>query len=730
MRHVLRNFLNAFCVLISLFFISNAYAENWQHPGVLLNRAQLDFIKQKVSEKAQPYYQQFLNAQASAYGSKNYTPKGPYTGGVIQCGPYSNPDLGCSAATSDSDAAYLQAVLWYITGDQTYANNAIKIMNAYSRNLKGFAGHTPGYPCPGASSQCTNGPLQAGWDSEKWPRAAEIIRYGNNGSAGWAQADITAFSAMLKNIYQPLIYKGSSGNGNWELTMIDAMMGIAVFNEDLPLLRYAQQMWKARIPAYFYNYNLDNPLYPGTHAPFPSGKTGNWNGQTVFKTHTSGVSQETCRDLGHTAYGISAAINAAETDYIQGGTLTANLYTASGAQERIINALNVNAGLELSGSTTAPKDFCTDVGGKIIPGKSSTYVMAYNHYHNRLKDPRMADQSGTTGVAGTSNTYQWIQKGVLTNKQSSGAHMTVFESLTHYANAPTENSIIITANNQTMAQGSSIPTLTYSINPSTTLTTNPTCTTTATSSSSKGTYPITCSGAAKSGYTFTYVPATLTITEVAPTTGTLQVSASSSSDSRCSKVSDTLYVDGSSSGTKFTVGNGVSTTLNTGDHTLTLASVSLPLPSGDTSLTGTCKSTLSSTQVTIQQNVKTPVTATYAYQDTSGMSCKITSAKVTMQSDWGQPTLVNQFVIAITVQGVSANATSLNGTIVMKDPFVQNFWGNFGMMSSSYTNATGKFTGSISGNTFTLEGFITNATPLSVGSNPLQSMTLNGVTCQ
>jgi hypothetical protein len=44
------------------------------------------------------------------------------------------------------------------------------------------------------------------------------------------------------------------------------------------------------------------------------------------------------------------------------------------------------------------------------------------------------------------------------------------------------------------------------------LTTNPTCTTTATTTSPVGSYPITCSGATTANYAFTYVAGTLTVT--------------------------------------------------------------------------------------------------------------------------------------------------------------------------------------------------------------------------
>ncbi len=80
--------------------------------------------------------------------------------------------------------------------------------------------------------------------------------------------------------------------------------------------------------------------------------------------------------------------------------------------------------------------------------------------------------------------------------------------------------LTITANNQTMIYGTALPTLTASyagfVNGDTpaSLTTLPTLTTTATTSSPAGSYPITASGAADPNYTISYVPGTLTVTPV------------------------------------------------------------------------------------------------------------------------------------------------------------------------------------------------------------------------
>jgi len=53
-----------------------------------------------------------------------------------------------------------------------------------------------------------------------------------------------------------------------------------------------------------------------------------------------------------------------------------------------------------------------------------TFVIGYNEYHNRLGQP-------------LPYTKQWIETGVMTNPDPVDMHMTVFETLTHYADAQT-----------------------------------------------------------------------------------------------------------------------------------------------------------------------------------------------------------------------------------------------------------------------------------------------------
>jgi hypothetical protein len=360
----------------------------FQHPGVLVSGAQLSFIKSQVDAHADPIFAAFTKAQASAYGSTAHDqPQGPPSDGAIDCGPESSPDHGCSAEDEDGATAYTQALLYWITGNSVYAQNAINIMNAYARNLRSYTN--------------SNGPLQAAWGASKWARAAEIIRSSN---AGWSPADANAFGVMLTNVILPNIVNGSDNNGNWELSMIEGMMGIAVYTENTSLFEHAVTFWRQRVPAYFYYFPND-----GSHPqPSPRG-SHDWNGQTVFDAGVNGVAQETCRDFGHTEYGIAAAMAAAETAHIQG----VDLFGAE--RQRLEAALEFHAHFLLG--NPVPHAVC---GGTVHLFSRPTFVIGYDHFHNRVHDA-------------LTDTSSWIRSGILTQSVPVDHHMMVFETLTHGA---------------------------------------------------------------------------------------------------------------------------------------------------------------------------------------------------------------------------------------------------------------------------------------------------------
>jgi hypothetical protein len=186
-------------------------------------------------------------------------------------------------------------------------------------------------------------------------------------------AEIERFGQMLRKAYLPYIEEGRPGfNGNWELSMIEAMTAIGVFLDDEALFNKALSMWRQRVPAYFY-LTKDGEL----PVPPPLGNKDTkealikyWYNQDTF---VDGLAQETCRDFGHTFYGLAAMVNAAETARQQG----IDLYGEEAP--RITAAMEFHAAFIL-GKPVPP----WLGGGRLRISSGSTWEIAFNHFHNRL----------------------------------------------------------------------------------------------------------------------------------------------------------------------------------------------------------------------------------------------------------------------------------------------------------------------------------------------------------
>ena len=311
------------------------------HPGALDSKEELDFVKAQIEAGAQPWKGEYDRLLAAAEARRR--PHG-----------LSNIDSsGDDANTSRDDAiaAYAQALLWYYSGDETYAERAIAILNSWA----GLQGFTAG------SDQDK---LQAGWIGAVLAPAAEIMR----GYPSWAAADIANLQAMFKRAFYPQLNTASFWNGNVDLTQIDAMMAIAVFNDDLDEFKAGLERWQRRTHSYFY-------LASDGAVPPINGDGGDvqafWSNPTAW---VDGLTQETCRDNGHHAqFALGSAMHAAEVAWHQG----VDLYTAETA--RYTAALELMATQLLTGDMQG-----TCVDNTPTESRFDTWEVAYNHYHNRM----------------------------------------------------------------------------------------------------------------------------------------------------------------------------------------------------------------------------------------------------------------------------------------------------------------------------------------------------------
>lgn len=322
------------------------------HPGVTVSKSQLDFTRSKVNAGAQPWKGAYDRMMASKYADLNRTPK---PRAVVECGSYSNPNYGCTDEREDAIAAYAQALAWYITRDERHAKKAIELMDAWSATIRD---HTN-----------SNAPLQTGWAGSSWPKAAEIIKHTYTGN--WANSG--RFATMLRTVYLPEIINGSNSNGNWELSMMEAAVGISVFLEDKASYDKAMGKFRTRTAAYVY-LSSDGDLpktVPSQNLNTREKIVNYWQGQSTFVT---GLTQETCRDFTHTGYGISAISHVAETSRIQGQ----DLY-GTDVGERLRHALGFQAKYELG--EAVPGWLCR---GSVKRGLGPVTEVGHNALANRL----------------------------------------------------------------------------------------------------------------------------------------------------------------------------------------------------------------------------------------------------------------------------------------------------------------------------------------------------------
>ncbi|NUR83927.1 MAG: hypothetical protein HOY71_07555, partial [Nonomuraea sp.] len=359
-----------------------ARAAVFKHPGVLVSRAQLDHVRANLANE--PWKSAWGRLQRDALASLSYTPK-PRS--VVECGPVSNPDYGCTDERNDAMAAYTHALQWYLTKDARYAAKAIQIMDAWSAVITKHTGE--------------NAPLQTGWAGASWSRAAELVKYTYT---SWPQAARTA--KMLRNVYLPTVIAGAPNrNGNWELIMTDAAIGIAVHLDDRASFDRAVTTWRGRLPAYIY-LTTDGSLPkapPGSTYDTKAEIIDYWQGQ---KTFVDGLTQETCRDFWHTGWGLAAVGHVAETAGLQG----VDLYGK--AKHRLRYAMDLHAKLQLGG--TVPSWLC---GGKVTRTLDAHFEVPFNALHRRL------------GYA-----MPYAEKWVEQERPAGPSHFMGWETLTHADN--------------------------------------------------------------------------------------------------------------------------------------------------------------------------------------------------------------------------------------------------------------------------------------------------------
>jgi hypothetical protein len=309
------------------------------HPGALNEKKELDCVKSLIGAGAEPYLSAFHQIMPLAVGGAH---------ALLYVNSSSDEDANISKF--DARKAYANALVWYFTDEDIYAQQAITVLNAWSV-LQGF------------NAGSDQDKLQAGWIGALLAPAAEIMR----GYSGWKPVDRGNLQTMFKRAFYPALNTPSSWNGNVDLTQIEAMMSIAVFNEDQNEFNMAVERFNKRVPAYFYQISdggITSISGDGNNIPHF------WSNPTVW---VDGLTQETCRDNNHHAqYALAAALHAAEVAWHQGVDLYSS-HTKRFTDAMELMAKQINSG-DMQGICNN-NSATTDV--------FDTWEIGYNHYHFR-----------------------------------------------------------------------------------------------------------------------------------------------------------------------------------------------------------------------------------------------------------------------------------------------------------------------------------------------------------
>lgn len=355
-------------------------ASDFVHPGILVDRQSI-IDTQTLLKRNDPVRTQAIEVMKNSPLAKLTYKSQPHA--QVLCGPYSRPDIGCSDEVRDAQAAYTHALLGAYLNDSRHFMVAAGIMDSWSETLTG-------------RHLGTNRSLQASWAAELWTRSAEILRYT---SRAWPEDRAKLFGEWLLEQYLGDIdAMPECVNGNWYASGIEARMNIGVYTNRRDIYDSAVMDWKSQFPAYVYMKSDGAKPKPQPNCSKPS--PSNWFNQ---KQMASGLAQETCRDLPHTAFGLAAFVNAAETNRIQGGTLYQDY------ADRLQQAMEFQTSMALA--PTLPKWLCS---GQLKGSLAGTLEIGYAQLHGRMKRPM-------------TNTGKWLSL----NRPSRGQLHFIWETATH-----------------------------------------------------------------------------------------------------------------------------------------------------------------------------------------------------------------------------------------------------------------------------------------------------------
>lgn len=321
---------------------SGAFAQKFVHPGILHTEKKMEVMRYMVEQKIEPAYGSWLLLKENPLSQAGYKMQGPFRV-ISRDGAFAYTK---SKMEADFSAAYLNAIMWYLTNDREHAEKSLAILSAYADSLT-FIPAT------------NDAPLLAGLEGFKIVYSLEVLRHTRSGAS---KRKLAKIEKMFRSHFLPIIEKFYATppytNGNWGPVVTKTYAAAGIYFDDRKMYNFAKN---------FYLHAHDN----GTVENYIDGETG----QT----------QESGRDQGHPQLALGAFATVCELAWQQGDDLYAVL------DNRLMKGYEYTAKYNLG--YDVPFKQWTDITGKYcgwtaISEKSRgafrpIYEIAYNHFFRR-----------------------------------------------------------------------------------------------------------------------------------------------------------------------------------------------------------------------------------------------------------------------------------------------------------------------------------------------------------
>lgn len=175
---------------VEVKIISVTSNEGFVHPGISVTREVLENLRTQIENKQEPWYSYYQAMLETDYAKTAFTSSISPDGMTVRTDAYNASNVK-DMASRDGLRAFTQSLLYYITGNETYRSNALRIVRLWQQMD------------PNKYQYFTDSHIHTGIPLYHMTMAAEILRYTSSSEElKWTEEDTEKFT---KNVIDPTV---------------------------------------------------------------------------------------------------------------------------------------------------------------------------------------------------------------------------------------------------------------------------------------------------------------------------------------------------------------------------------------------------------------------------------------------------------------------------------------------------------------------------------------------